>query len=412
LGYLLPEKEFRQKRKAEEQKIDQKRKKISNEQGFPEVEEKTKYHSTQFTDYVINQYHAMMRLAGSNQNEFAPFAAQNTTGGGGFLETYNKALELAQKLDNPNEINFKVENNEIFEHKELADYIDKLWTLYRQKIGDEKNIHQPQIPVWGQLTNWGAGTRVTATFSTVGTFPHGSAAGGTQQELPWLGKFLHKRKVSNGSKTLYVKGHLLNDHVGGPSAAYNLVPLIGKSHYLGSQDANSIHLSIVETQVKNVVDNILALRDSEERLPPSTVERATYQVEAIYGDHQRTNTSFIQTTPSTFINALSEKDRSSLSTKKYLEKMHKDNNPAWNNVADAVFAVASSSKEQEELYPTGTFSRMQSNAKLWDLEDKIVPLALNVKLTVGRLNSKEETVVDTKVPNKLSNELQQRYQED
>jgi|GEM_PF-5632129 len=67
---------------------------------------------------------------------------------------------------------------------------------------------------------------------------------------------LDYRKNSNGS-ALYIKGHLLNDNLGGVGRTYNLVPLTAEkkqlNNWTGSNDANGEHNKKVEEPIKKLL---------------------------------------------------------------------------------------------------------------------------------------------------------------
>src|SRR5581483_11695673 len=48
----------------------------------------------------------------------------------------------------------------------------------------------------------------------------------------------------------YVRGHLLNRHLGGPGLDYNMVPLTGRAGWFGANNANGAHSSEIEETVK------------------------------------------------------------------------------------------------------------------------------------------------------------------
>lgn len=84
----------------------------------------------------------------------------------------------------------------------------------------------------------------------------GSNTGGTS-DLYWGEPILAARKGSRGS-ALYIKGHLLNDHLGGAGLAHNLVPLTadklrGPKNKTGSNDANGEHNKQIEEPIKRLL---------------------------------------------------------------------------------------------------------------------------------------------------------------
>lgn len=84
----------------------------------------------------------------------------------------------------------------------------------------------------------------------------GSNTSGTN-ELYWGEPILGARKGTSGS-ALYIKGHLLNDHLGGTGLAHNLVPLTAEKlqedgNKTGSNDANGEHNRQIEEPIKKLL---------------------------------------------------------------------------------------------------------------------------------------------------------------
>ena len=80
--------------------------------------------------------------------------------------------------------------------------------------------------------------------------PQGSSPGDSEQAaiftyLPTIGKVPEGSSRQGGA--VYIKGHLLNDNLGGPGVEKNLFPI--------SVQANSEHKTRIETKVKDIVNN-------------------------------------------------------------------------------------------------------------------------------------------------------------
>lgn len=73
--------------------------------------------------------------------------------------------------------------------------------------------------------------------------PLGSEAGKDSSQDDMMGNL---EKVMGDKRTKYIKGHLLNDHLGGPARPYNLFPI--------TDQANSDHLVFMEKYVKAEVE--------------------------------------------------------------------------------------------------------------------------------------------------------------
>ncbi|WP_309115585.1 hypothetical protein [Saccharothrix sp.] len=96
---------------------------------------------------------------------------------------------------------------------------------------------------------------------------------------------LHRRKSPDWSKTHYVQGHLLNDHLGGPGLEYNLVPL--------TSQANEVHESTVEHFVKQ---KFLAMRVEQQhiaagRTVANPIASISYKVVPTWPVTRRPNTT-------------------------------------------------------------------------------------------------------------------------
>jgi hypothetical protein len=73
--------------------------------------------------------------------------------------------------------------------------------------------------------------------------PIGSEAGKDSSQDNFMGNL---KKTMGDKRTKYIKGHLLNDHLGGPARPYNLFPI--------TDQANSDHLVFMEKYVKAEVE--------------------------------------------------------------------------------------------------------------------------------------------------------------
>lgn len=103
------------------------------------------------------------------------------------------------------------------------------------------------VPHFGGTKN-SMGLWAHISFRYGDSFPEGSSAAGSATTLPWEGPISHRRRPEGGH--VYIRGHLLNDHLGGPVASYNLVPLVGVD-VPGAPNSNAAHSSLVEGQARN-----------------------------------------------------------------------------------------------------------------------------------------------------------------
>lgn len=132
-------------------------------------------------------------------------------------------------------------------------------------------------------TPWGSPGKIVARLEKNG-HPHGSSAGGDSE---WMLKLEERR---DASKTLYVRGHMLNRNLGGAGLDSNMVPLTGREGWYGANNANGLHSAMIEEKVKHLY-SILAEQGQEH--DPSKVTDLIYTVEAVFGDHARPQTAYI-----------------------------------------------------------------------------------------------------------------------
>jgi hypothetical protein len=115
-------------------------------------------------------------------------------------------------------------------------------------------------PVWGGVSSVGFGTSMSAVGLTqkhVEGTPPTQAYNATYAAL-------NERRAMGSTASYYIKGHLLNEKLGGPGAWNNLTPL--------SRSGNALHETQVESTVKRSIDL------------PATVEYAVTAAYAARGD--------------------------------------------------------------------------------------------------------------------------------
>jgi hypothetical protein len=105
----------------------------------------------------------------------------------------------------------------------------------------------------------------------------GSNSSNDKAQSDLMGKLVNAGITAAPNREEFVKGHLLNEHVGGPGACYNLFPI--------TADANAAHLAYVEKFVKaqvvdkgNVVDYSIEVTHQTPYLEPNT--KSAYCVDA------------------------------------------------------------------------------------------------------------------------------------
>jgi hypothetical protein len=134
----------------------------------------------------------------------------------------------------------------------LSNVVKKIPIALTQTISKETqatvgNAATSQV-TWGGLTAWGAGTSVELLMMP-GGLPGGS---GPNSDPTWM-KTVEQHHPYSNNTTLYVRGHLLNDNIGGPGLDYNMVPITGKpAKNVGANDANGEHLHAIEVAAKDM----------------------------------------------------------------------------------------------------------------------------------------------------------------
>ena len=132
-------------------------------------------------------------------------------------------------------------------------------------------------------TPWNSPLKVTARLEKDG-HPIGSSAGG---DSGWM---LQLEQRADDSKTLYVRGHMLNRHLGGAGLDSNMVPLTGREGWFGANDANGIHSREIEEYVKRLYEQLAGPGDQNDARKVTNLE---YVVEVVMGDHKRPQTQMV-----------------------------------------------------------------------------------------------------------------------
>lgn len=102
--------------------------------------------------------------------------------------------------------------------------------------------------------------------------PIGSEAGKDSSQNDFMGNL---KKTMGDKRTKYIKGHLLNDHLGGPARPYNLFPI--------TDQANSDHLVFMEKYVKAEVEKGYVMYYKVNIANPSVTDRDSSKG----GNHKR-----------------------------------------------------------------------------------------------------------------------------
>jgi|GEM_PF-2803021 len=161
---------------------------------------------------------------------------------------------------------------------ELFDEVQNYTVQVNQVANTGKKFSQ--FAYSGQ-TPFGSPSKIVAQLEKDG-HPQGSSAGG---DSAWMLKLEERR---DASKTLYVRGHMLNRHLGGAGLDSNMVPLTGREGWYGANNANGMHSAGIEENVKHLYGQVAGPGEEGDL---SKVTNLVYTVEAIFGDHARQQTA-------------------------------------------------------------------------------------------------------------------------
>jgi hypothetical protein len=139
------------------------------------------------------------------------------------------------------------------------------------------------VPRFGGNAPGGMGLWAYIAFQKGDSFPEGSSASGSYTSLPWEAPLKKRRTPHN--ENVYIRGHLLNDHLGGPAASYNLVPLVGID-VPGAPNSNDAHSSLVEGQARAAFKQISKEEDGSKSPTISLYSGLRYLVQvSSFGGH-------------------------------------------------------------------------------------------------------------------------------
>jgi hypothetical protein len=188
----------------------------------------------------------------------------------------------------------------------------------------------------------------------------GSNTGGTDEAYYGVPQF-NARKNSSGS-ALWIKGHLLNDHMGGSGRSYNLVPLTAEKTtgggVTGSNDANGIHNKQVEEPLKRVTEqpDYATLNYKVESIPPADRGGARPQTAEV-----RKYATAFQAEAGKAVHAKSK----AVAVRNAVKLSHP-------NLAAIAQPLHTATKTTSST-PANAAAKLIKNAELWELEDQHAP---------------------------------------
>jgi hypothetical protein len=239
------------------------------------------------------------------------------------------------------------------------------------------------IPNFGPITASGIGSSAEIMIGRNGSFPQGSGAAPEHEANPYWYKQLNKRRSITGGNQ-YIRGHLLNDHMGGPARPYNLIPLCS--------DTNMAHFGLIEKKAKDALQWMIENRSNPKSPSLSDIMTIYYKVFVLKPGQDRPSWSLrFRTAPENFNAVLSEMKPSNSDPtveefKHYVKKTHGDIT-YMNYFQMPIRAV--NATEDDNVKIITLMPLIIENAKLWDMEDKEVPGKIGYQLEITTQGGKE-----------------------
>jgi hypothetical protein len=296
-----------------------------------------------------------------------------------------------------------------------ASFVNRLFTrLFRQtepatisEIDDIRAFLEqaPQAAAEQSEIRWGMPRNRFASHMEARLLPGGEQKGSRPtparfQDTPgW--KLLHRRKLKDGKKTLYVRAHLLHERMGGAGVGYNLTPLTGANGDFGANHANFVHYYLVEVVI---LEAYLNMHRSRGRTP--TYREIYYKVEADFNRPPRKGTEELKKIAQAY-----KKSAEELAARLRGARFMPTHQQVMNELArlevphleSAMLAVTAELWEDWE----DVYKRIVNNQQLWQFEDENVALALNityswVDASRGELDGPYQVTVPIILPTSLA----------
>lgn len=249
---------------------------------------------------------------------------------------------------------------------------------------------------WGPLRN-GFATRMMACLLPGGEQKGSRPTPARFDELPLWAEF-YRRKFASGDKTLYVRGHLLHDRMGGLGLDFNLVLLTAATGGdFGANHANAAHRNLVEGPL------LWAYRNMHGSNP--TVTEINYEVIADYKRQPREGTAELEKIVEAYHNTaqriIAEANSESLEPTHQHIMNELALNPPLPYLKSAMLAVDSKPSEHWEA----VHERLAKNLELWQSEDQNVPRALHTTYSWvedGIATQPRSVTIQIDLPNSLA----------
>lgn len=271
--------------------------------------------------------------------------------------------------------------------KVIQDLVHSVWAevvwLEKKYLGRDTASMTPipLIPVWGGTTSNGAGTFVSAAYQPNTTYQKGSTPEGIS--TPYEQIHTDRGVDWSGNTKFYIKGHLLNDHIGGPGQLYNLVPIGGHNTEEPATHSNWLHLFTVEAAAKSNIEKMQKARYRDPFI--GQIVKVEYYVAAL-PPSSREGTQLLRFVgdnwPSWISSYKSEVTNGEPTILDLLTFLHtKSDN--FNIILDAVRAVELETDLNYKNTAAGDISqKLLRNAYLWSLEDAVIPSGLKWHLVI------------------------------
>jgi len=272
----------------------------------------------------------------------------------------------------------------------------------------------PLVPVWGGTTAAGVGTFVHAAFQPNTTYPAGSSPDGVATSY----ESIHAGRGINwsGNQKFFIKGHLLNDHIGGPGRPYNLAPIGGHDTEEPGTHVNWIQQHQAESPAKKNVEEMQKNRYRE----PYTgqIIRVEYSV-VTHAPLPRPETAMVKQIANDWPEKIrsykadnSDKEPTVFNLLTYIAAKDGGNFKYFKECVDAV--LFDSVHDHNGKLAKDIAAKLMNNAALWGKEDITVPAGLTWRLSVWTRIDKTDNNPDKKeygssIPNVKPGKLSKRY---
>lgn len=214
-------------------------------------------------------------------------------------------------------------------------------------------------------------------------------------------ELLHRRKLKDGKKTLYVRAHLLHERMGGAGVGYNLTPMTGANGDFGANHANFVHYYLVEVVV---LEAYLNMHRSRGTTP--TYREIYYKVEADFNRPPRKGSEELKKIAQAYKESAEElaaRSRGARFIPTHQQVMNELARLEVPHLESAMLAVGARTSDNWFI----VYRKLEKNQELWQFEDDNVPRALNityswVDASRGELDGPHQVTVPIILPTSLA----------